>query len=839
MEQENREKSTGIQTEVGEGGSANIAKTINIYSNGSRIKHGNPFQAPPLPSHFVDRPEVSQDLKKRLIEESTTHSGTLVISAIQGLGGIGKTILAQALAWDEQVQERFCDGILWATLGQQPDVLSLLQGWIVALNDRDYKPTTVNAASTHLNSLLHDKAVLLVIDDGWDVEDIEPFRVGSGRCQAIITTRRADIAEEVDAQLYSLDLMSEEQSLTLLSNLLGRELEEEEQEAAKKLAAAVGYLPLALDLAAVRIARGKSWSELNSALTTEITRLEVLESVRRRSRKETRLEASFNLSLNVLREDFPEAWDSFVWLGVLPEDVSITAPMVATLWEVDITEAADRLELFWNDALLLPGVPVRIGTEEWTTYRIHDLLHDLAIKWLTTKRSPGLGLTIPQAHNILLEHYYNNLYDKNWHKLIDDDYIFDHLTWHMEKAGCVDLIHQLLREETESKRNGWYLKCESLGKTAIFVGDVARAWKLAESEYETNPSRAIGLQCRYALITSSLNTIATNIPPELISALVEKKVWTTAQGLAYSRQVQSLPQRVEALSKLASYFLEIWSEALEVSRNIDDEFLRAYLLRELARQLSENLVPEVLETARNISKEFHRAEILRELAPQLPENLVPEALEVARNIDDEFLRAYLLRELARQLPENLVLEALEAARNIGDESHRTKVLSSLTPQLPENLMSEALEAARNIGDESHRAKVLSELAPQLPENLMSEALEAARNISEESHQVEVLSELAPQLPENLMSEALEVVHHIRNEQARAKGLSKLIPNVHKMFDSFPYDFWCELIHSLASLERRELLNKISENSQIIKELGGSETFREIANSITDVGRWFP
>ena len=60
-----------------------------------------------------------------------------------------------------------------------------------------------------------------------------------------------------------------------------------------------------------------------------------------------------------------------------------------------------------------------------------------------------------------------------------------------------------------------------------------------------------------------------------------------------------------------------------------------------------------------------------------------------------------------------------------------------------------------------------------------------------------------------------------------------------MFDSFPYDFWCELIHSLASLKRRELLNKIDKNSHIIKELGSSETFREIANAITDVGRWFP
>ena len=188
--------------------------TLNI--NTHRTPVGIPFQVPPLPSYFVDRPEISQDLKKRLIADSTTHSETLAISAIQGLGGIGKTILAQALAWDEQVQKHFCDGILWATLGQQPDILSLLQGWIVTLKDYDYKPTTINAASTHLNSLLHDKAVLLVIDDGWDVKHIEPFLVGSGRCQAIITTRRADVAEEVDAQMYSLDLMSEEQSLMVI-----------------------------------------------------------------------------------------------------------------------------------------------------------------------------------------------------------------------------------------------------------------------------------------------------------------------------------------------------------------------------------------------------------------------------------------------------------------------------------------------------------------------------------------------------------------------------------------------------------------------------------------------
>ena len=742
--------------------------------DGSRTRPCKVVQAPPLPNHFVDRPEVRQDLKQRLIASSSDQSGTLVISAIQGLGGIGKTILAQALCHDAQVQERFCDGILWATLGQQPDILSLLQGWILALGDYDYKPTTIKLASSHLNSLLYDKAVLLIIDDGWEVKDIEPFRVGSNDCQVIITTRRAYVAQEVDAQLYSLDFMSEEQSLLLLERRLGRDLAEEEIAGAKKLAKEVGYLPIALDLAAARVARGKSWSELNSALTAEIARLEVLDSIYRRRKKETLLEASFNLSLNFLQEEFPETWESFVWLGVLPEDVSVAAPMVATLWQVEVAEAAERLELFWDDALLLSGVPMSIGGKKWPSYRVHDLLHDLAIKWLTKEKSPGLGLTIPQAHNILLERYQTNQDDGKWHKLSDDGYICDHLTWHMEKAESLDEIHQLLREETtDFKRNGWYSTCERFGKTAIFVGDLARAWKLAEAEYETNPSRAIGLQCRYALITSSLNTIAANIPPELISLLVEKKFWAPAQGLAYAQQVRSLPKRVEALRKIAPYFPDIYSEALEA--------------------------------ARNISSEYSRAIALRALAPQLPENLLPEALEAARNISSEYYRAIALRALAPQLPE-IYSEALEAARNISSEYSRAIALSALAPQLPE-IYSEALEAARNIRDESYRARALSALAPQLPENLLSEALEAVRNIRDESY--------------------------------RAPVLSAIIPNVNNMFDSFPYDFWCEVIHSMASFKRKELLEELGKHNNIIMELGSLETIREIADAVHDVGRWFP
>lgn len=128
------------------------------------INYGVPFQAPPLPTYYVDRSEHSQILKTWLLTKPSLNTGTLVITAIHGLGSVGKSTLANALAHDKDVQTHFCDGILWATLGQQPDILPLLSGWVQALGDYNFKATSVEATSSHLRTLLYDKVVLLVLE---------------------------------------------------------------------------------------------------------------------------------------------------------------------------------------------------------------------------------------------------------------------------------------------------------------------------------------------------------------------------------------------------------------------------------------------------------------------------------------------------------------------------------------------------------------------------------------------------------------------------------------------------------------------------------------------------
>lgn len=469
---------------------AAIQQALRQVLDEVRLPPGIPFQAPRLPAYFVPRPEVSDSLKAQLLDSNDRPAGALVLSAIHGLGGIGKSTLAAALARDPDLLARFPDGILWATLGQQPDILSLLTGWVQALGDYDFRPTTPEAATAHLRTLLRDKAALLVVDDAWDPAHVLPFLAGGDRCRVLITTREAVIATAVGATLYDLEVMTPDQALALLAGRLGRALTGAEEAQALELAAVVGYLPLALELAAAQVADGVPWSELRADLNAEIARLEALESpgveeiADEAIRKRLSLRASFALSLRRLPEERRAA---FAWLGVLPEDVSLTPAMMATVWATDPRSARDTLRYLHGKALLLPDAP---------TYRLHDLLHDLARNLLTAPPEgdwPGLGLPLPEAHRELLERYRACTRDGLWHTLPDDGYIHAHLTWHLAQAGQAETIHALLREETPEGHNGWYQAREQLGQTTGYLADVARAWRLADTQYETRNTQHAAL----------------------------------------------------------------------------------------------------------------------------------------------------------------------------------------------------------------------------------------------------------------------------------------------------------------------------------------------------------
>src|SRR6185503_13262024 len=214
-------------------GGSHIHHVLQQNINLARLPTSAPFQAPPVPNHFVSRPELAEDLKTALLGETDAADGTLKVSAIHGSPGIGKSTLAAALAHDLEVRDQFPGGILWVPLGQEPNLLPLLIGWLQAQGY--YEPySTVKSAADKLSSLfqgsdapLRDKAALLIIDDAWDAADAKHFMVGHP-CRVLMTTRRVDVAEEVGAEVFDLDVMTPEQALALLSLRLGRSLDKAE-----------------------------------------------------------------------------------------------------------------------------------------------------------------------------------------------------------------------------------------------------------------------------------------------------------------------------------------------------------------------------------------------------------------------------------------------------------------------------------------------------------------------------------------------------------------------------------------------------------------------------------
>jgi NB-ARC domain/Putative serine esterase (DUF676) len=154
---------------------------------------------PPLPENCVERAGELGKLREAVTADRTSRS--IIMIAVQGMGGLGKTILAQALCRDEVVQQAFPDGVVWIRLGKEPrdDVVTRLREVGKAFGDDLVAYDGDRAARNRYRSIIREKAALIVLDDVWNAWDIDPFRAESPRSRLLFTTRDAGIASATSA----------------------------------------------------------------------------------------------------------------------------------------------------------------------------------------------------------------------------------------------------------------------------------------------------------------------------------------------------------------------------------------------------------------------------------------------------------------------------------------------------------------------------------------------------------------------------------------------------------------------------------------------------------------
>jgi tetratricopeptide (TPR) repeat protein len=309
----------------------------------------------------------------RRLDALLTPGETVVISAIAGAPGVGKT--AMAVHWAHRVSERFPDGQLFVNLRgfDASPPMPAHQALDAFLRDLDVAPERIperlDELATLYRSVLASRRMLVVLDNARDANQVRPLLPGSATCAVIVTSRNslAGLVAGAGARRITLDVLSTADAAALLATTVGSDRVDNEPHSATELAELCAYLPLALRIAAERIASSphRAISDVVGQLAAEQHRLDLLSNT---GDEHGAVRAAFSWSYRTLPAP---AARMFRRLGWHPGH-EFEIPAAAELAGMTEHEARHALGVLVDTHLI-----TEIGRER---YRFHDLVRLYAVE---------------------------------------------------------------------------------------------------------------------------------------------------------------------------------------------------------------------------------------------------------------------------------------------------------------------------------------------------------------------------------------------------------------------------------------------------------------------------
>ncbi|GIH26145.1 hypothetical protein Aph01nite_44550 [Acrocarpospora phusangensis] len=355
----------GVRTVIATGAPAGIA------SRGPTSRPV-PRELPGAVRHFVGRAGHLAALTSLL--DHTAAGGTVVISAIAGTAGVGKTALA--VHWAHQVAGRFPDGQLYVNLhgfdasGQAAEPPDVIRRFLDALGvPVDRVSSDLDAQAALYRSELAGKRVLIVLDNARDSAQVRPLLPGTPGCLAVVTSRNplTSLVVSDDAYPIRLDLLAPEEAEDLLARRIGAERVAAEPSAVEEIVARCSALPLALAIVAAHAATYPLLPLRKLADQLRDDRLDLLNA----GDPATDLRAVFSWSYQTLT---PGAARLFRLLGLHPGP-DTAAPAVASLTAQPLSEVYAPLTELTRAGLLTEHTPGRYGFHDLLRAYATDLAH--------------------------------------------------------------------------------------------------------------------------------------------------------------------------------------------------------------------------------------------------------------------------------------------------------------------------------------------------------------------------------------------------------------------------------------------------------------------------------
>lgn len=487
------------------------------------------------PQDFVGRKnELDQ-----LVAGARGPGTSLVISAVGGMGGIGKTALALQFAWSHLSD--FPDGQYFVDLrgftpGADPlppsDALDLLLRQRGVPEERI--PLHPDAKSSLWRSEMTGQRAIIVLDNALNRSHVGSLLPGGDGPMVLVTSRRR-LAEIDGAVPSSLDLMPRTDAERMFTRIVG--VTDQRLADTAPLAETVelcGRLPLAIRIAAARFRHRQSWSlsHLNEQLADQRRRMRFFDH------GERSLFDALSLSYRHLACDEQVL---FRMLGIHPGD-DFDAASAATLAGIPVERAEECLEVLLDYHLLVQERPAR--------FRFHGLVRDSARR--LSEETDAVS-DREAALRRVLDHYYGCA--MAWcGPLAKGPFQSGALDPHAPEVVPPTSIHDSKRILDDERTN-----LVSAAKAALEVGDTGKAWR-----FVCALQPMFGLQ-NYAqpaeqLLMDTLELVRTGGDQR------GETVCLTALALV-SRERQENSRAIELLNT-----------ALEISRALGDRLLEAHQL---------------------------------------------------------------------------------------------------------------------------------------------------------------------------------------------------------------------------------------------------------------------
>jgi len=223
-----------------------IASALGAHVDDLILEEG---LAPSLPPWKLVGREADTIAVKQLLPPDGSGDGP-GITVLLGPAGVGKSTLSATLANDTEINNTFDDGVLFASLGNEPDAYGCLSVWARAYGVGDVSAyPDVATIKARLTAAFRRKRILYIVDDVWQAQHFAPLLVAGKQSAILVATRSPAVANTLTTpnQIYEVPCLDAKSSAELFESFapgLFHQYPEVRQFVSK-----LGGLPLALHVA--------------------------------------------------------------------------------------------------------------------------------------------------------------------------------------------------------------------------------------------------------------------------------------------------------------------------------------------------------------------------------------------------------------------------------------------------------------------------------------------------------------------------------------------------------------------------------------------------------------